>query len=247
MNMNVYMPKKSLRYISNGIFMAMAVLLLSSCLKSKNDYEPVYSTVMIVNADANTPQAYFFYDRQFLETPINYGSNTPYYENLVGGAFLGFIKTTSDKEYYITGSVPPVSGTYSIYLAGTGDSSFVIEDKLITPAADKIAIRFVNASKSAGDVDVTLTSDASGATPVKLSAVKFHGTKGVAVPEFKEYPAAATTVDVYATGTTTPVLATFDLPPTPGKSYTIYLSGHKTPANAGKAFKLNKVDHTGAL
>ncbi len=245
--MNVYMPKKSLKYISNGIVMAMAVLLLSSCLKSKNDYEPVYSTLMIVNADANTPQAYFFYDRQFLETPINYGSNTPYYENLVGGAFLGFIKTTSDKDYYVRGGVPSVSGTYSVFLAGAGDSSFVVEDKLITPAADKIAIRFVNASKSAEAVDVTLTSGASGSTPVKLSAVKFHGTQGATAPEFKEYPAAATTIDVYAAGSTTQTLATYTFPPTAGKSYTIYLSGHKTPTSESKALKLSRVDHTEAL
>lgn len=237
MRFNYYLPKKLQGYFSTGFVLLFAGILLSSCLKSKNDdYVPELSNVLIVNAYTNSPSGIDFYygDSKVSSDSYPYSSNSPYYEGLYGGYPLYFTKPTAAGDSIFTkGSAPGGNKNYSIFIAGDNADAFLIEDNLITPATGKAAIRFVNASKTAGSVDVTLngTTFSSGIAFQKNS-------------DFKEVSAEATELNVFAAGTTTNPLATYTFTPDPGKSYTIYTRGIKDATDTDKALGIGIVDHT---
>ncbi|GEM_PF-1174528 len=242
MRLDYYLPKKFQGYLSTGFVLFLFAVLLSSCLKNDDDdYVPKYTDLLIVNADPGSQQGvYFWYNGTTVETPIPYSQNSSYYNGLVEGASIAFFNAANTTTAITGGRVPMGDKSYSVYVAGKGDSSFVVEDVMITPATGNAAIRFVNASKSAGAVDVVFSTSTE-----KLTNVKFHGAEGQANPVFKGYTAGATEVNVYETGTTTNPLATYTFTPVQGSSYSLYLRGVKNGTGT-KALGIGRVDHTEA-
>lgn len=243
MRLDYYLPKRRFQgFLSTGFVLFLFAVLLSSCLKSKDDdYVPKYADLLAVNADPNAQEGvYFWYNGTAAQTAVPYSNNSSYYKGLVEGASIAFFNASNTNTAITGGRVPMGDKSYSVYVAGKGDSSFVVEDKMITPAAGNAAIRFVNASKSAGAVDVVFSTSTE-----KLTNVKFHGAEGQPNPEFKGYTAGATEVNVYETGTTTNPLATYTFTPVQGSSYSLYLRGVKNGTGT-KALGIGKVDHTEA-
>ncbi|WP_374165436.1 DUF4397 domain-containing protein [Arcticibacter sp. MXS-1] len=243
MKLNNYLPEK-FRFISSGLILLGVTMLFSACLKSNDNdnYKPVLSDVMIVNADPNITSAEFAYGGQRTEYNIGYSTNSKYYKDLFAGVEMVFFKGSSNT-VVARGAVPAgADSVFSIYLAGSGDSSFVVADKLVSPSGTNAAIRFVNASKSAGSVDVSIST-----ATAKLTAQGFSGASGAASPTFKEYPAGQTVVNVYAAGTETPLVTTpLTFNAVAGVSYTVYLRGVKDGQGA-KQLGLGLVDHKSAL
>lgn len=222
-----------------------SVLFLSSCLKNDDtDYTPAQSNVLIVNAyPASSEDGVIFgYNGYYVDKdqPIAYGDYSRYYRGLYAGFTLSFFRASSPQTVLAEGGSPGENLNWSVFFTGKrlndgGDSTFAIKDKFEKPAGGKANIRFVNASKSLGDLDFTVGTE-------KASAVKF-GT----ATDFKTYNADGSTamdVAVAAVGGTTN-LATLNFTPKSGNTYTVYVFGLKTETGA-KRVQLKFIDHEAA-
>lgn len=242
MNFNNYLPEKFRRIFFTGTALLFLGVSLTSCLKNDDDdYVPQYSNVTIVNAYPNATNGIFwYYGNSFVNsTAFSYPSGH-YYKGLYSGTYIAFTEGNSTSSTLVAEGSAPGTGEYSFFIAGKGDSSFVMQDKFITPAAGKAAIRFVNASKDAGAVDATIAD--AGESNLSFSNIAQKNNS-----DFKEFDssdaASTVTVSVFATGTTTNPLATQTFTIKAGSSYTFFLSGYKTGTNV-LALKIGQIDHT---
>ncbi len=239
---------KFLPLIENGkktvglVALFFSVLLLSSCLKNDdNDYTPEQSNLLVVNAypEAMTDGILWAYNGSFVnsDAPIAYASNSRYYSGLYRGVEIAFLKASDKQTVLARGGAQGGNTSWSAFVTGKSDSSFIVKDGYTAPTAGKANIRFVQASRSSAKVDVLIGTE-------KTSGVAFSsGTD----PQFKEFTVDGTSellVSVFAADGTT-ALVTRSFIPKSGKTYTLYLYGSKT-ATGPKGLGLGIIDHDAA-
>jgi hypothetical protein len=209
---------------------------LLACNKKNNDAPTVTlkTNLNIVNASADTVNFYLN------GTRLNNNSNlyplvaTGYLPNILAGPQNFQVKkmfnpVTNKVETLYTIPLKLDTGTYySLYIAGeTLDQAFTTADYTI-PQADTLIsmtnsgdtvqttslIRFVNASPTAGNLDIHIGD-----------TVKFNNVPFKTAGNFMLINSGTkTTFNIYKSGTTTP-LATGTLVLSPGTAYTIYSKG----------------------
>ncbi len=232
MKLNYYLPKKLQGYFSTGLVLLLTGILFSSCLKSKNDdYVPLLSSVMTVNAYTESSAGIYFYvgSQRINSNSLLFSQNTDYISGIMEGSYLTFTKAVGDT--IIAQGQASGEGYYSVFVA---DSSVLIKDEFITSSAGKAAIRFVNMGRQTGAVDVQLNSTSA------FSDIDFREDT-----DFKEFAAGVVTeINVFAKGTTATPLATYSFTPVEGKSYTLYTRGIKDSPDQSKLLDIGIVDNT---
>lgn len=237
--MNIYPSKKLKGLFHISLFVLLSVLF-TSCLDSKNDSAPNQSNLMVVNACPWAEDGIVWvYNGSAVnrDSSISYLANSRYYQGLWAGVPIAFYKSgqISTGSPLTAGYAPGNNLPYTVFVAGKGDSSFLVSDKLKKANAGNINLRFVHAAPTFGALDVDING-------TKTTGVKF--SKG-SNPEFKELVADGTTavsVKVFASGTTTE-LATLTFTPTTTGVYTVYLAGSKD-ASAPYGPTLRTIDYT---
>lgn len=220
-------------FIRNGL-VALIVILLSACLKSKETTVDT-SNMMIVNACSDAQRGIFWTYNGYLAedttNTIKYGAARGYYQQLLQGTVI-VAYNLNGPEDITSGGAPGGNGSYSLFVVGQQDSSFMLKDTYTTPASGKANIRFVQASKSLSSVDVTIGSNSYTNIPFSYNQS----------PAFNEYDANGVTdltVTVRSSGST---LATTTIRPQSGASYTIFLAGDANLASP-RNLRLFVYDH----
>jgi hypothetical protein len=167
-----------------------AILALEACKNNDSVYKTViYTGVNVVNASADTLNYYLNGTRQNNGSSLYSGGQSFYLPVPVGAENFQFKKAGA---FNVLFSVPLTlkdSTNYSLYVAGeTADNSFSTIDDIDTTGTQNgigTRIRFVNASPTTGNLDVTIGDTLSyTARPFKSSSNFLHtgsGTKEVKV------------------------------------------------------------------
>lgn len=225
--------------IRPGVYMLFTLcglaVLLSSCLKDSNT-EIETSNLMVVNAcpSAITGIVWGYNGSLVQDTSeaIPYATVKGYYQQLAKGATI----TSYDRKLNsITGGYAPGGdANYSLFVTGSADSSFIVKDEYTTPATGKAALRFIQASKGAGSVNVSAGS--ASMTNIPYSSGQ--------TPAFNSIdPGTAMTISVSDPANTSVPLAQITFTPQAGKVYTACLTGDKLKTGA-RSLRIFVYDHT---
>ena len=224
--------------------LAAASVALAACGDDDDGTGPGNAAlVRVVNASPSTAAADVFVGTQTtaLGTNIVTGSASANCFGVPAGSqTLGFRQTGATATVASTTPFNFVAGeSYTVILAGSGTaagarSAVVLTDEGVTaPAAGENAIRFFNATGTAGNIHVTAPGAAPGTasqTGLASNTATTGGSGG-----FSSYPTASTQIRMFATGTSTAgtPLVNFTLPALGGdRIATVVLTGGAAGAQA---------------
>jgi hypothetical protein len=163
----MYVSKNKFSFITKATsLLSLAVILLASCSKDKNNAVPVApkANLAIVHASPGSPEL----DFQINGTKVNqkslvYGTFLTY--GTLQSGKLDFSITKKDAKDVLAKAAVELKSdkAYSVYISDIPEKAALLltEDDLSAPAADKAKIRFVNLSPDAGDLDLNLVGKAT--------------------------------------------------------------------------------------
>jgi len=198
-------------------------VLLTSCLKSKNDYySPPAAYVLFAQASPDQqPLDLYFNNNRVNSLPLMYGNGLDYFRAFAGirvvtlNTHTGMSKVLSDSITLKTDSA------YSLFLVNkaTNPQLLLLSDSLSKPAAGKASIRFVNVSPDAPAVDLAIKDSAAF---VSNKGFKSY-TRFLPIQGGKSY-----TFEVRQHGTSTVLATITDVTLNSGLVYTLWFHGLAT-------------------
>jgi hypothetical protein len=225
-----------------GAVLLGSVILLSSCLKNKDDYVQPVAAISLINGYSGNASVDFYLDNQKVNTqPILYEQNTEYIQ-VYSGTRRITVTNSGTTKILADGGLPLSSGKYySVFLAKTSETSTdsisgrVVEDDLNVPTGQKAKIRFANLTPGDDQIDVFIEGVADSL---------FGKRPFLSISAFKEVDPGTKNFQIKATGNPDvklPVQLTLQ----PGKIYTLSTNGlwNGTPTNNMDAFGTQLTTH----
>ncbi len=217
-----------MKIIWAGTMLFFGVLVLSSCLKAKEDYIKPVSAVAVINGYSGNPSLDFYLDNQKVNTqPFLYQQSTEYIQ-IFSGIRKFTVTNSGTTKILIDGAIEVPDGRYySIFLAKKNAASVdsivatVVEDDLSSPSNGKAKIRFANLTPDGNSVDLYVRG--AGATGAE---VLFERQVFKSVSNFKEVGAGTKLFEIRESGTPNSSLkleVTLNL--VAGKIYTLSTNG----------------------
>ncbi|MBD3748800.1 MAG: DUF4397 domain-containing protein [Sphingobacteriales bacterium] len=199
------------------IFTALAGL--TSCSSDSEISGNAY--VRIVNSSESAPPQDFYLDSSKVNSSaVVYGQNTGYITTTSGNRKARF-KTAGTATVNSSSNINiNVGNHYTVYYTGGNSSSanFTTEDDVVAPAAGKAKVRFVHlSSAAASNVDLAIQGG------LKIVSNLAYKTASA----YQEVDAASS-FQLFASGSSTAALTLSNLSLQAGKIYTIYFSGSTT-------------------
>ncbi|MBS1520447.1 MAG: DUF4397 domain-containing protein [Bacteroidetes bacterium] len=137
------------------------LLLLTSCLKSKNDYTPppVGYVTFFQAAPDQQPVDLYFNSNKVNQAPLNYGDGIDYFQVYPGLRTVNINNSNSNTLLFSdTARISP-NIAYSLFLIENTTQQlglFLLTDSISKPATGKAILRFINVSPDAPAVDLAL-------------------------------------------------------------------------------------------
>lgn len=203
-----------------GLVLAFAMIAgFSSCKSDSSITGDAY--IRIVNsAEGSGPQDFYLDSTKVNATAIAYGQSSNYITSQSGDREARF-KSAGTSTVNSSSNVNISAGNhYTIYYTGgtSSNANYVTNDETSAPSAGKIKVRLVHlSSAAASSVDLAVQG---GAKIVNGLAYKTASA-------YQEVDAASS-FQLYASGSSTAALTLSNLGLQAGKIYTIYLSGSTT-------------------
>lgn len=134
-------------------------------------------------------------------------------------------------------------GRYTVVLGGTGSSrtATVLTDAATAPASGQTAIRFLNATSTAGDIFLTTPTGTVSGTPTVANLAAGQATGGTTgTGGFVAYPSANTRARLYNVGTTSGTRGDITLSAVPAGSATTVVFTPQAVLLGPTAFQVNQ-------
>lgn len=202
-----------------GLCAVCLLSLLSSCLKSHNDYyAPPVAYVSFIQASPDEPPLDFYLNNNKVNTvPLLYGNGIDYFRAYMGTRIVNFYNQGSTSKIFSDTIHLNTDVAYSLFLANTAAHPEVVllTDSLSRPPAEKASVRFVNLSPDAPAVDLAVKDSAAF-----VSNKAFKGYTSFLPVQAKSY-----TFEVRQHGTNTVLATLANVNLNSGLVYTIWLHG----------------------
>lgn len=158
---------------------AASALLLAGCNGDKSTAPTQFAQVRLVNASSNTPSANVFLGSQVLASTLTFGGSSASCVKVPAGAtqVLTFRPTSGSSTIATVSQNYLVDGNYTVTLLGGGTvhTALALNDLYTAPTAGNAAIRFMNATATAGSVHAT-----PAATTTLTAATMVPGAENLA-------------------------------------------------------------------
>jgi hypothetical protein len=180
--------------------------LLGACSSDKGTGPAVQTaTVRVVNVSSTNASVGLFAGNQALGSNVNFGSGSATCVNAPVGQSLSF-RAAGQTANLATIATPNLSANqrYTVVLHGAGANvqATVLNDAALpTPTAGNNALRFFNATGTAGDIWVTTPGGVLTGAASASNLAAGQATAGATA--FGTFPTANTQVRLFNTGTTT--------------------------------------------
>lgn len=147
-----------LRRYSLSLLAICSLLLLSACLKNKDNNDVnIVSALSVVHASASAPAIDFVLDRQKVNNQaFEYGDRIHYFGVYSGRWNAAFYEENSYSQPLLETSIQVQNGLYyTLFFIGDEETpeGLLLEDDISKPDSNKATLRFVNLSTHAGSVD----------------------------------------------------------------------------------------------
>jgi hypothetical protein len=204
----------------------ISTLSLTSCLDNKNEAPQPQprSFVSFYHGSPDAPDLDILINTQRLNTqPFKYSDYSNYVSFNPGSVRVKFTPLNAQNAYIDTALTFQQDKVYSVFVVNqlAQIDVLVLNDSLVTPAAGKAGIRFVNLSPDAPAVDVATTG--TSATDL-FSNVAFKGST-----DFKELTAGKHTIQIKSAGGGEVLLPVPNVDLAPGRIYTFAFRGFVNP------------------
>jgi hypothetical protein len=201
-------------------------VLLSSCLKNKNDYyAPPVAYVSFVQASPDEPALDFYLNNNKVNSvPLIYGENIDYFRAYTGTRTVNIYNQGSMSKIFSDTIHLNQDVAYSLFLANTAAHPEIVllTDSLSRPASGQASIRFVNLSPDAPAVDLAVKDSVA-----LVSNKAYKGSSSfLPVQGNKSY-----TFEVRQHGTSTVLATLANVTLNTGVVYTIWFHGLASSSN----------------
>ena len=208
-----------LKNMLKGTAILSLALFISSCKKDDID-ENGSANIKVVNASpSSTAQGFFLADKTIVASGLDFTDASDYITTNSGNRLTAQFRNNGATTAYAQDNFDVNSnGTYTVFLAGDGQSARVkmFSDDLSAPASGQAKVRFVHLSDAA-PVNIDIRDAAGNNLAANLS--RDVATNFVAITP------SVVSFQVFAAGDSNS-LGTFDLSAfAAGKIYTVYITG----------------------
>ncbi|MVN21048.1 DUF4397 domain-containing protein [Mucilaginibacter arboris] len=229
---------KKLRLFLGRLMVACIGLIVFSC--NNSGVSPTnYSRLQVINTLAgSTPINFSLNSTKKNSTSITFPGTSGYVTTTPGMPYLQIALATTPGVYFYNATLNlKTDSSYSVFITGTTQpqayTSVFTWDDLSSPSIGKAKVRFVNASLSSTNLDVTINAVAG------FTNVAFKG-----VGKFVEVPAGTYEFRAYSTGSTSSSLAILSNQVlADGKVYTLYAQGVVGNTATTSAFGLSLISN----
>jgi hypothetical protein len=218
--------QNSKRWIGAVGLMGLLTVLLSSCLKDKNNYTtPPTALLSVTNASPDAQPLNIVLDNNLVNNyPVAYGLGLDYFSAYTGKRTVSFYSSSTQQKIASDTITLKDNVVYSLFLANSISKPdlVLITDSLKNPAADKATIRFINVSANAPAADLAITE---GAVLVANKPYKGYSS-------FEPVAGNASySLEVRQAGTGTVLATVPKVTLQTGSVYTVWLHGDATSTN----------------
>ncbi|CAN5469490.1 hypothetical protein BH10BAC2_BH10BAC2_23810 [soil metagenome] len=212
--------KKTLFSLAGGLALVIGVV---SCNDKNDNTTPPIASFGIVHASPDAGNVDAYVGGSIAAQNFMYGSDTGYFA-VTPGTYTLQVAPTGTSNFVVNTNISLAPGlTYSIFAIDSLSSiqAAVVQDDFITPPTDSVRVRFLHFSPDAPAVDVTV---AGGST--WFSNRTFNDqSANASYQAFTTIKAGTYNLEVKAAGTPTVVLPIPSITLEGGKVYTLYAKG----------------------
>jgi hypothetical protein len=209
---------KKLKFLFGLITLSCYTLIIFSCKPTGAVNPTSYSRLQVINALAGSTPFNFYLNSTIKSTAsITFPSASGYVSVNPGTPnFQVSLATTPSLYFFSENLTLKTDSSYSVFVTGQAGTYTTIftNDSLLAPANGKAKLRFVNASVSSGNLDITINA---------VSGYKNIPFKGVG--KFIEVPAGTYEFKAYRTGNASNLATLSNQILADGKVYTIFARG----------------------